>query len=57
MILFVRQKYRHRHREQTYGHQGRERGNELGDWDLHTYTINARYKIDNQFSKPGFSNT
>ena len=34
-----------------------KRGNELGGWDLHIYTINAMYKIDNQFSKPGFSNT
>ena len=37
MSQFAGQKLRHRHREQTYGHQGRKPGvgggDELGDWD------------------------
>ena len=50
MNLFARQKKRHRHREQTYGHQGGvgrggKVGDELGDWDWHIYT--NMYKTDN----------
>ena len=35
MILFAKQKQRHRRREQTYGHQGGKGGcwEELRDWD------------------------
>jgi len=40
MILFAKQKQRHRQREQMCGHQGgRGMWDELGDWDWHTYTI------------------
>ena len=47
MILFAKQKQRHRHREQVYGHQGKWGGawDKLGDWDRHTYT--TKYKINN----------
>ena len=31
MNLFAKQKYRHRHREQTYGHQGGKGGGIDGD--------------------------
>ena len=49
MILFTKQKQRHRRREQMCGHQGgRGMWDELGDWDWHTYTIGTMYKIDNQ---------
>ena len=41
MIIFAKQKQRHRCREQMYGNQG----DKLGDWDWHIYTI--MYKIDN----------
>ena len=37
LILFTKQKLRHRHREQTYGHRGEKRG-ELGAWDWHIRT-------------------
>ena len=58
MILFAKQKQRHRHRGPTYGYQGGKemygyqggqgRGwGELGDWDWHIYTIDTSYKIDN----------
>ena len=34
MILFAKQKLRHRHREQMYGHQeGKREWEGLGDWD------------------------
>ena len=35
MILSAKQKQRHRHTEQTYGHRVRKEGvvDELGDWD------------------------
>ena len=36
MILFAKQKQKHRCREQMYGHQGGKGGggeDELGDWD------------------------
>ena len=40
MILFARQKQRHRHSEKMYGHQGGTRGvDELGDWPGHTPLI------------------
>ena len=39
MILFVKQKYRHRHKEKNYGHQGGKGWRDkLGNWDWHTYT-------------------
>ena len=48
MILFAKQKYRHRHREQMYGYQGGKALREkLGDWDRHIYTIDTAYKTDN----------
>ena len=53
MILFARQKYRHRCGKQTYEHQGgnREGDNwdELGDWYRHIYTSDTSdtmYKTD-----------
>ena len=43
MNLFAKQKQRHRHREQMYGHQGGEkRGRGMN------YTTDTMYKIDNQ---------
>ena len=49
MILIAKQKWRHRHRKETYGHQGREGGrDELGDWDGHIYAIDTVCKIDNK---------
>ena len=51
MNQFAGQKFRHRCREQTYGHQGGKAAggwgwgcDELGNWDLHVYT--DVYKID-----------
>ena len=51
MNWFAGKKYRHRCREQTYGHQGGKTAvgwgwccAELGDWDCHVYT--DVYKID-----------
>ena len=49
MILIAKQKWRHRHRKETYGHQSREGGrDELGDWDGRLYTIDTVCKIDNK---------
>ena len=40
MILFAKQKKRHRHREQTYGHQGRKGGRLIEtESDIHTLLI------------------
>ena len=54
MILFARQKYRHRCGKQTYEHQGGNRKgdnwDELGDWDWHIYTSDTMYKIDEQWA-------
>ena len=47
MILFVKQKQRHRLREQMYGYQGGKGWEELGDWDGHIYVLDTMYKIDN----------
>ena len=39
MILYKKQKQRHRYRKQTYRHQGGGSGqDELGDWDRHIST-------------------
>ena len=46
MNLFAKQKQRHRHRAQMYGHQeGTGEYKELGDWDWHTHS--TVYKTDN----------
>ena len=40
MILFAKQKHRHRCTEQMYGYQeGKEGWDELGGWAWHTYII------------------
>ena len=41
IVLFEKQKYRHIHRKQTYGYQGRNGRvwDEFGDWDRHIYTM------------------
>ena len=47
MNLFIKQKYSHRCRKQTYGYQGiKTEGDKLGDCDWHIHT--TIYKIDNQ---------
>ena len=47
MILFTKQKWSHRHREQTYRYQGGKGcWDELEDWDWHIYTVDTMYKID-----------
>ena len=47
MILFAKQKQRHRGREQIFGYEeGKVLGvGGIGDWDWHT--IDTMYKIDN----------
>ena len=42
MNLFAKQKYRHRHREQTYGYQAEERGCGI-NWEvgIYIYTISS----------------
>ena len=46
MILFGKQKQRHKCEGKTYGHQqGKQRWDELGDWDQHIYTTHTMYKI------------
>ena len=48
MILFEKEKQRHRHGEQAYRYQEGKRGwKELRDWDQHIYTIDTILKIDN----------
>ena len=50
MILFAKQKQRHRHREKMYGYQGGKGGvvrggwEELGDWDGHIYATDTSIK-------------
>ena len=48
ILLFVKQKWRHRHREQTYKDQRGNVGSGL-DWEsrIDTDTIDTVYKIDN----------
>ena len=42
MILFAKQKQRHRCIEQMYGYQeGKEGWDELGDWAWHMYIIDT----------------
>ena len=45
MILFDKQKQRHKGREKTFGYQG-VGSDGLGDWDWHTYDNDAMHKID-----------
>ena len=42
MNLFAKQKYRHRHREQTYGYQAEERGGGM-NWEvgIYVYTVSS----------------
>ena len=48
MVLFAKQKQRHRCREQMYGQQeGKGSWDKLGIEDWHIYTIDSMYKIDN----------
>ena len=45
MILFAKQRQRHRCTEQMYGYQeGKEGWDELGDWAWHTYVIDTMQK-------------
>ena len=52
VILFAKQKYRHRHKEKNYGHQGGKGWwDKLGNWDWHTYTpeystLNIHWRTD-----------